>query len=102
MIAVHSTVTHSGVCLLFTPAAVLEPGAVAAVTLIMAPGALSLTSAGAPSTLSVRRFAATFTALGTVPARSSATVTIRNDAASQGWYVQLSSVAPVRACPVPG
>lgn len=98
----NGTVSRAGACLRFTPAAALTPGGIAAVSLIVAPGALSVTSAGAPTTLSVRRFAATFTSLGTVAARASATVTIRRDAATEPWYLQLSSVAPVRACQVPG
>lgn len=94
----NGTVARAGACIRFTPAAALAPGGAASVSLIVVPGGLSVTTAAAPATLTVRRFAATLTPLGTVAARRSTIMTIRRDSASKPWYLELSSIAPVRAC----
>ncbi len=93
----NGTVARAGSCIRFTPAAVLAPGSTASVSLIV-PGRLSVTAAATPATLSVRRFATTFTPLAAVSAQSSAVLTIRPDLSSSPWYLQLSSIAPVRVC----
>lgn len=94
----NGTVARTGSCIRFTPAAALAPGKAASVSLSVGPGGLSVTAAAAPATLSVRSFAPTFTPLGTVGAGTSAIVTIRPHSASSPWYLELSSVALVRAC----
>jgi hypothetical protein len=94
----NGTVARAGSCIRFTPAAALAAGSAASVSLVVGPGGLSVTAAAAPATLSVRRFAATLTPLGALAAGSSAIVTIQRDAASEPWYLELSSIAPVRAC----
>jgi hypothetical protein len=96
----NGTTARAGSCIRFIPAAALAPGDAASVSLIVVPGRLSVTSAAAPTTVSIRRFAPTFATLGTVGARTSTTLTVRRDSASQPWYVELSSIAPVRACTV--
>jgi hypothetical protein len=94
----NGTVARAGSCIRFTPEAALAPGSPASVSLFVVAGRLSVTAAATRATLSVRRFATTLTPLGTVSAQSSAIVTIRRDSTSLPWYVQLSSIAPVRAC----
>jgi hypothetical protein len=94
----NGTVAHVGACVRFTPAAALAPGSAASISLIVVPGRLSVTAAHAPATVSMRRFAPTFTTLGTVAAGRSAAVSVRRDSASDPWYLQVSSIAPVQAC----
>jgi hypothetical protein len=96
----NGTVGSGGTCIRFTPAAALAPGSAASVSLIVHPGRFSVTAGAAPSTLSIRRFAATPTPLGTVAALHSAIVTVRGDSAPEPWYLELSSIAPVRGCSV--
>jgi hypothetical protein len=86
------------VCLRFTPSTVIAPGAGAALVLRIDGDGLSVTSGGAPATLSVRRFAASLMRLGTLAAQQNATVTVRHDVAPEPWYLQLSSIAPMRVC----
>ena len=94
----NGAVASSGSCIRFTPSAALPPAATASVSLIVLPGRLSVSAGAAPATLSVRRFAATQTPVGTIGAGRSAIVTIRRDLAPEPWYLELSSIAPVRAC----
>jgi hypothetical protein len=94
----NGAVARSGACVLFTPVGALAPGSVASATLRLGPGGLSVKAAAAAATVLFRRFSPTFTTLGTVSARGTAVVTIRRDAAPDSWYLQLSSIAPVRAC----
>jgi hypothetical protein len=96
--SLNGTVARAGSCIRFTPAAALAPGSVASVSLTVLPGRLSVTAAGAPAALSIRRFASTFMPLGTLGARRSTIVTVRRDAASDPWYVSVSSIAPLRVC----
>jgi hypothetical protein len=96
--AANGTVARGGACIRFTPAAALAPGSAASVSLIVLPGRLSVTAAAAPATLSIRRFASTFTPLGTLGARRSTILTVRRDSASDPWYLELSSIAPLQAC----
>jgi hypothetical protein len=92
------TAARAGSCLVFTPPAALAPGSVASATLNARPGRLWVKAGAAPATVSARRFAPTPTSLGSVAARGSAIVTVRRDAAPNPWYLELSSIAPVRAC----
>jgi hypothetical protein len=94
----NGTIARAGACIRFTPAAALAPGSGGSVTMNVVPGRLLVSAAAAPATLSMRRFARTFTPLGTVAARRSTIVTIRHDSASEPWYLQVSSDAPVRVC----
>ncbi len=96
--AANGTVARAGACTRFTPAAAFAPGSSASVALTVQPGGLAVTAGAAPATVSIRRFAPTFTRLGAVAGRRSATVSVRRDAASEPWYLQLSSITPVRVC----
>jgi hypothetical protein len=93
----NGTTSVSSSCVRFTPAASLAPGAVASVTVRLSNG-ISISTSGAPATLAVRRFAPTFTALGTLAADRSTQLTVRPGSAPDLWYLQLASVSPVRVC----
>jgi hypothetical protein len=95
----NGVVTRSGSCRRFTPPAALAPGAVATIALRLPPAGVSLTAGRAAVSLSVRRFAATATPLGTLAAGRAATVTTRRDASTAPWYLQLTSIAAMRICP---
>ena len=60
-----------------------------------------MTGSGAPTTVSVRRFAPTFTALGTVQTGGTGAVLVRRDAAADPWHLQLQSLSPIRVCALP-
>lgn len=94
----NGTLARAGACLRFTPAAALAPGSTASVSVIVQPGRLSVTAAADPATVSVRRFTPTFTPLGAVAALQLRAVTVRRDLASNPWYLEVSSIAPVRVC----
>jgi hypothetical protein len=94
------TVARAGDCVRFTPAAALPPGAIASITLRVAPGTISLSAAAASASVAFRRFAPTTTALGTIAAHGTGAVTIRRDLAADPWYLDVSSIGPVRACHV--
>ena len=94
----NAATVRAGPCIRFTPAAALAPGSVASVALNVQRGRLAVITDAAAATIAIRRFAPTYTTLGTVAARSSATLTVRPDAVSDPWYLELSSIAPVRAC----
>jgi hypothetical protein len=94
----NGTTARTGPCIRFTPTAALARGGIASVSLNVAPGRWSVSATAAPTTLSIRRFAPTFTTLGTVAAGSSATLTVRPDLASRPWYLDVSSIAPVQVC----
>jgi hypothetical protein len=96
--AVNGAAVRHGACIAFAPAAALAPGQASTLALQPKPGRLSVTAGGAPATVSVRRFAPSFTALGTVRARGSATVSVSPDRAPQPWHLQVESLAPVRVC----
>jgi hypothetical protein len=98
--AANGTLVRSGSCIRFVPVSALAPGITASVSLTVGAGRLSVSTAAAPATLSVRRFAATLTPLGTVTQGGSAIVTIRRDSAPQPWFLDVSSNAPVQACTV--
>ena len=97
--AANGVVTRAGSCRRFAPPAALAPGAVATVSLRLAPAGVSLTAGRSAVSLAVRRFAATPTPLGTLAAGRAATVTTRGDATTAPWYLQLTSIAPIRICP---
>lgn len=95
--AINGTSRSGPFCVRFTPAASLPPTAVASITVSLSHD-VSLTTSGAPVTLAVRRFAPTFTAMGSVAANRSTRVALLPGSAPDPWYLQLSSVAPVRVC----
>lgn len=96
--AANGAAARRGACVHFMPAAALAPGQASTLTLRLDPGRVSVTAGAAPATISVRRFAATFTALGTVQTSGSATVSVSRDRAPQPWHLQVQSFAPVRVC----
>lgn len=96
--AANGQVQRVGPCVRFRPAAALGPGSTASISLLVHSGRLSVTSAAAPATLSIRRFAPTLTPLGSVAARRSTVATVRADSASDPWYLEVSSLAPVQVC----
>jgi hypothetical protein len=102
--ATDGTATRARGCVRFVPSAALAPGAIGtlAVTVGAGPDAVSVNDTDAATTVSVRRFAPTFTALGTAQAGASAVVLIRHDATGQPWHVQLQSLSPIRICSAPG
>jgi hypothetical protein len=93
----NGTTSVSSSCVRFTPAASLAPATVASFSLKLGEG-VTVTTSGASATLAVRRFAPTFTALGTLAADRSTQLTVRPGSAPDPWYLQLTSVSPVRVC----
>jgi hypothetical protein len=91
-----------GACIAFAPAAALAPGQGSTLALQLRPGRVSVTAGAAPVTVSVRRFAPGYMALGTVRARGSAIVSVSRDRAPQPWHLQVQSLTPVRVCTVSG
>jgi hypothetical protein len=88
-----------GRCLTWRPPAFAPTGAAASEFAVTLPAAgLRLRAGGAPATLGLRRFAAAFTPLGTVPAGRSVAVRIAPDGSPRPWMVQVSSQAPVGVC----
>lgn len=100
--AVGGAVGRRGACAYFFPAAMLAPGRASTLVLRLNPGRVSVTAGAAPVAISVRRFAPTFTALGTVQTRGSAIVSVSRDLAPQPWQLQVQSVSQVRVCTVGG
>lgn len=101
--AVSGTAAEHGACVAFVPAAALEPGAASALTLRTGPGRVSVRTGDAPATLSVRRFAPAFTALGTVQSGGAATVSVSGGQVQQpAWHLEIRSVGPVRVCGLGG
>jgi hypothetical protein len=98
--AVGGTATRRGACVTFVPAAALAPSATSTLALHLKPGRVSVTAGAAPVAVSVRRFAPQFTALGTVQARGSATVSVSGDRVAQPWHLRVQSTASVRVCTV--
>jgi hypothetical protein len=94
------SVMTAGACVRFVPSAAIGVGAIGTVVVGVTPGAeaVSVTTAAAPATVSFRRFAATFSALGTVRPGRTGSVLIRRDAATQPWELQLQTLAPIRIC----
>ena len=94
------SVARAGACIRFVPSAAIAAGTIGTVVVGVMPGpaAVSVTAAAAPATVSFRRFAATFTALGTVRPGRTGVVLIRRDAATEPWELQLQTLAPVRIC----
>ena len=96
--AAGGTVARSGGCATFTPAASSSSGATSTITVRVSAGAIRISTGRAPATIAARRFAPSFAALGTVRARGAAVVSVRGDAAPEPWYIQLATVAGIRAC----
>jgi hypothetical protein len=96
----NGTIHVTASCVRFIPAASLAPATVASVTVRLSDG-ISITTSGASATLAVRRFAPTFTALGTLAADRSTQLTVRPGSAPDPWYLQLASISPVRVCVQP-
>jgi hypothetical protein len=94
------SVARAGACIRFVPSAAIAAGTIGTVVVGVMPGpaAVSVTAAAAPATVSFRRFAATFTALGTVRPGRTGVVLIRRDAATEPWELQLQTLAPIRIC----
>ena len=61
-------------------------------TVAPGPGAVSVSDVRASATVSVRRFAPAFSALGTVRPGETGIVSVRRDAATQPWHLQLQSL----------
>jgi hypothetical protein len=99
--SVNGVAARSGACIDFLPSAAWTPGQTSSLALRLNPGRMSVTAGGAPVAISVRRFAPTFRALGTVQTRGSGIVVSR-DRATEPWHLQLQSVAPVRVCMLGG
>ncbi len=100
--AVGGAAARHGPCVDFVPAATLAPGASSTLALRLKPGRALVSAGVAPVTISVRRFAPAFTALGIVLARGSAVVSVSRDRADQPWKLQVQSTAPVRICTLGG
>lgn len=96
--ATAGTAVRAGPCTRFTPDSALTPGATSSVILSLAPGAVRVTTGGAPVTVAVRRFGPTAAALGTIGPNRSAIVLVRRDAAPQPWQLRLATAAPIRTC----
>jgi hypothetical protein len=98
--AVGGTVVRTSACVRLVGAATSASGAPSSITVRAAPGALSIVTGQAPATVAVRRFAPTFTALGTVQAGGAAVVTVRGGAAPRLWQLRLQTVTGARICTV--
>ena len=85
-------------CARWTPPA-FQPSTRSATLRLTLPAAGIVVRAGAASVaVSLRRFASSFQALGTLAAQATATLRIAPDLAGVAWHVQLSSTAPLVAC----
>jgi hypothetical protein len=95
--------SRTGGCVRFLPSAAVPAGATGtvAVTVAAGPDAVSVRGTGAPMTVSIRRFAPAFTALGTVAAGASALVLVGHDAATEPWHLELQSLSAMRVCSLP-
>lgn len=98
--ATGGTAANRGPCVDFVPAATLAPGATSSIALQLPPGHVSVSTRGAPATLSVRRFAPALTALGTVQPNGSAILSVSRDRTPQPWVLGVQSAAPVLVCTV--
>jgi hypothetical protein len=61
-------------------------------------GGVWLSASGAKAAVAVRRFAAAFKPLGTVPAGTAALLRIPTDSISSSWHLQVTSAGRVRVC----
>jgi hypothetical protein len=91
-----------GACVSLPPAAALAAGQASTLAVRLSPGRVSVASGAAPAAISVRRFAPTFTALGTLQTRATAIVSVARDRAAQSWRLQVQSTAPVHVCTLGG
>jgi hypothetical protein len=92
--------TRAGACVTFTPAT-LAPGGAGTLVLRLDPARVSVSAGPAPAMVAVRRFAPTFTPLGSVQPRGSAIVSASHDRALRAWHLRVQSVAPVHVCTLP-
>jgi hypothetical protein len=94
------TVSRAGGCARLLPLASMPPGATGALVLTVPAGdtTVSIDAGRAPVSISYRRFSQSFTNLGEVRIAGSGLVRIHSDAAIQPWFLELASIAPVRAC----
>jgi hypothetical protein len=95
---VGGAATRRGACVAFVPAAAMAPGQASTLAVQLNPGRVSVTAGATPVAISVRRFAPVFTALGTVQARASATISVSSDRATQPWHLEIQAPDPVRVC----
>jgi hypothetical protein len=98
--AVGATASRRGPCVDYAPASALAPHVTSTVTLVLAPGRVSVRAAGAPATLSVRRFSPTYATVGKVRSGAAAALAITADRASEPWHLQVQSSRAVRICTV--
>ncbi len=98
LIGVPNAAAGRGACVAFRPPGALAPGQTNALVMPLDPGRVSVTAGASPATISVRRFAPAFTALGTVQSDGSAIVSVSQDRAAQPWRLQVQSLTAVRVC----
>jgi hypothetical protein len=102
-VATDGMASRTGGCVDFVPSAAIPPGATGTVAVTVAAGsnAVSVRGSGAPTTVSVSRFAPAFSPLGTVVTGGTAVVLVRHDAATEPWHLQVQSPSSVRICALP-
>jgi hypothetical protein len=96
------TIARQGLCVRFTPAATLAPGASSSLTLRLGPGRVRVSARSAAVTLAARRFSPAPVAFGTVAPGGAGVVTVAADRSPLPWFLQFQSTAPVRVCTVGG
>jgi hypothetical protein len=97
------TVSTSGGCVTYRPAAYLPAGYGNALALTVPLGGVLIRDDGnVAATVSVRRFSSQFEELGTLAAKASATLQIKPDLAPEPWHVQVSAGAPLIVCALRG
>ena len=94
--AAGGTAVARGPCVRFRPSGESAPG----LELTVPPAGLSLSAAGGPATVAVRRFGDSFVEppLGRLPPATPVTLRVRADRAPQPWHVRLAPDARVTAC----
>jgi hypothetical protein len=91
-------VVRAGACVRFRRAAFTSALSSSSFELTVPPGGVALAAQSGAATISVRRFATQFQALGTLAGGASAVLRITPDLAPQPWHVQITSSGAATAC----
>ncbi|MGI8862914.1 MAG: hypothetical protein ACR2JH_00705 [Solirubrobacteraceae bacterium] len=89
---------RTGRCVRYRPAPVTPAGATGFLDVTIPPHGLLVRAGPGDTTVSLRRFAAQFDAIGTIAAGASAKVTIKPDLAPQPWHAQIAGAESFTVC----
>jgi hypothetical protein len=96
--AASGSVSRQRACLRWSPPAVGTTPNGSALLLTLPSRGVVLRAGQRPATVSLRRFSATFSPLGTLAPRATARLRITADDVPPPWHLEISSSAPVLAC----